>query len=161
MWKIEAQQDIDSHGVCDEYSQLLHRSESEDKALALYKRGIDWCLEHDSPSLALLRKYKTVCELNGVYLDCVFNGDLLDDEMVYVFHNCKGTINIDLNVEKAIIPMLYFANGCEMTVKRLAESNIGKIEVPLYIFGANKITTENTDFVKFNIYYDKGQTANR
>lgn len=154
-WKILAQRDVDSHGVCDEYSRLVSRAESEDKALMLYRRGIDWCLEHNSPSVDLLREYKTSCLRNGIFIDRTFRGELLCDDTVYIFHNCKGTINIDLNVEKAIIPMLYFANGCEMTIKRLAESQVGTIQVPLYIFGANKIITENTDFVNFKIYKEK------
>lgn len=154
-WKSRAQQDVDSHGVCEEYSQLVSRAESENQALLLYKRGIDWCLEHNSPSLNLLRDYKEACKENGVFLDTAFNGELLDAQTVYVFHNCKGTIEVDLNVEKAIIPMLYFANGCEVEVRRPKESTIGCITVPIYIFGSNTIMTEHSDFINFKIYNER------
>lgn len=162
-WKIKAQTDVDSHGVCDEYSNLVRRAKTEDDALLLYRRGIDWCLERNSPSLSLLREHKEACERNGIFLDCTFHGELLNDNMVYIFHNCKGTINVDLNVEKKIIPMLYFANGCEITIRRCEDSNISTIFVPIYIFGANKITTENTDFVQFKIFKenDKSQIKDR
>lgn len=149
--------------MCEEYRTALERSETKEDAVALYKRCIDWALGEGMPTLSLLREEYTDCDKYGVFIDRTFHGELLDSDTVYVFHNCKGAINVDLNVEKAIIPMLYFANGCEMTVRRQTGSIIGCISVPLYIFGANKITTENTDFVQFKIYKenDKSQITNR
>ena len=52
-WKNKAQREVDSHGVCDEYSGLVRRARDRDAALDLYKRGIDWSLENNAPSLDL------------------------------------------------------------------------------------------------------------
>lgn len=140
-WKNIAHQDIVSHGVCDEYSALLGRTETPEAALDLYKRGIDWCLERNSPSIEILRRYKDACEKKGVFIDREFHGETLIDEQAYVFHNCRGTIRVGLNAEKRIIPMLYFANGCAMSVKS-ADSNGLSIRVPIYVFGPNSISAE-------------------
>lgn len=136
-WKESAANDIRSHKVCDEYDGLLARAKSKVDALALYRRGIDWCLENDSPSIDLLRLYKQDCAFSGIFIDRHFDDELLNDNQVYIFHNCTGTIRTGLNVSKRIIPMLYFANGCDMTVKVDAD-----VEVPLYIFGNNNVVPD-------------------
>lgn len=135
-WKNRALADITSHKVCDEYSALTSRAKTKVDALALYKRGIDWCLENDSPSVDLLRQYRDDCAYNGIFIDRHFDGELLIDQPVYVFHNCTGTIRVGLNVKKRIIPMLYFANGCDMTVIGDSPS---RVRVPLYVFGDNRV----------------------
>lgn len=154
-WKTKARREASQYHMCEEYRTALERSSTKAELVSLYKRCVDWALDEGMPTLTLLREEYTDCGKYGLFIDRTFNGELLCDDTVYIFHNCKGAINIDLNVEKAIIPMLYFANGCEMTIKRLAESQVGTIQVPLYIFGANKIITENTDFVNFKIYKEK------
>ena len=135
-WKNKALADIMAHKVCDEYSELTSRAKTKVDALALYKRGIDWCLENDSPSISLLRSYKEDCAYNGVFIDRHFDNELLIDQPVYVFHNCSGTIRVGLNVAKRIIPMLYFANGCDMVVEGSSPS---LARVPLYVFGDNSV----------------------
>lgn len=148
-WKRPALADIKIHNVCAEYAALVSRASSKVDVLALYKRGIDWCLENDSPSPALLRQYKDDCEINGIFLDREFHGETLNDSQVYVFHHCSGTIRVGLNARKRIIPMLYFANGCSMTVE--GDSPIS-VRVPIYIFGNNNIKAEATESFEPVIY---------
>jgi len=148
-WKNKALADITAHKVCDEYSELTSRAKTKVDALALYKRGIDWCLENDSPSLSLLRTYKDDCAYNGVYIDRKFEGELLNSNTVYVFHNCSGTVRVGLNVQKRIIPMLYFANGCDMTIVGVPPAGV---RVPLYVFGENNIVADKDDFIEPVIY---------
>ena len=141
-WKNTALSDIRLHNVCNEYSALVSRAPSKVDALALYKRGIDWCLENNSPSVNFLRRYKEDCEINGIFIDREFHGETLDESQVYVFHRCSGTIRVGLNVARRIIPMLYFANGCDMTVEG---SSPISVRVPIYVFGANTVRAEKTD----------------
>jgi len=138
-WKNRALADIIAHKVCDEYSSLTSRAKTKVDALHLYKRGIDWCLENDSPSIDLLRSYRDDCAYNGIFIDRHFDDELLIDQPVYVFHNCSGTIRVGLNLKKRIIPMLYFANGCDMTV--VGESPT-RVRVPLTVYGDNNIVAE-------------------
>lgn len=138
-WKNRALSDITAHKVCGEYSELTSRAKTKVDALHLYKRGIDWCLENDSPSVDLLRSYKEDCAYSGIFIDRHFDGELLIDQPVYVFHNCSGTIRVGLNVAKRIIPMLYFANGCNMTV---VGDSPTRVRVPLTVYGDSLIKAE-------------------
>lgn len=138
-WKDLALRDIRSHKVCDEYDGLLSRTMSKVDALALYRRGIDWCIENNSPSLELLRNYREDCAFSGIFIDRHFNDELLNDNQVYVFHNCTGIIRTGLNLSKRIIPMMYFANMCDITVR--CDGN-ADIVVPFYIFGKNNVITD-------------------
>lgn len=148
-WKNRALADITAHKVCAEYSELTSRAKNKIDALALYKRGIDWCLENDSPSVNLLRKYKQDCAYNGIFIDREFNGELFIDQPVYVFHNCSGSIRVGLNLEKRIIPMLYFANGCDMVI---VGDSPAHVRVPLYVFGQNRITAQTDESIEHVIY---------
>lgn len=148
-WKNKAIADIGSHNVCAEYSELTSRAKTKVDALALYKRGIDWCLENNSPDVDLLRGFKEDCAASGIFIDKHFDGEVLNDSQVYVFHNCTGTIRTGLNIGRRIIPMLYFANGCEMTVE--GESPC-LVRVPLYIYGKNKVYAENSAKIEPVIY---------
>lgn len=152
-WKNKAQWEIDSHGVCDEYSGLIRRAKSRDAAIDIYKRGIDWSLENNAPSLDLLRENIDACERNGVFIDREFHGDVLNDESVYVFHNCRGTIRTGLNFGKRIIPMMYFANGCDMVIKSIPDDFRTRPDVvPLYVFGENTVCGENSESLVCNVY---------
>lgn len=113
----------------------------------------DWCLEREFPSLYTLRKYFSHCEDMGVFVDKTFTGELLNERQAYIFHRCRGTVRVSLNIDKAIIPMLYFGNGCELTIEGV---NVGETRmptiIPLYVFGENKIETKEAPFVRFRRY---------
>lgn len=145
-WKPIIIADAMKKGVCDEYAELMRRSKSVTDFVRLYRRGIDWSLENDCPSLKLLRQLSEErLDLHGIYIDQHFDGDILDDRQVYIFHHCSGTIRTGLNLQRKIIPMLYFANGCDMTVESSNEwASISPVRVPLYLFGANKVICETT-----------------
>lgn len=148
-WKKSAKADIVVNGVCEEYSELLSRAASKVEALALYKRGIDWCLENDSPSVDLLRRFKEDCAASGIFIDRHFDGELLNYHNVYVFHNCSGTIRTGLNLEKRLVPMLYFSNGCSM---RIEGASLVHVVIPLYIFGTNDIICEGDSSIEPKFY---------
>ena len=139
------------HGMCKENRLALDSTETKAEAIALYKKTIDWALEEGFPSLMTLRRFFKDSEPEGVYIDKTFHGDVLKEQQVYVFHNCHGTIKTGLNVEKRIIPMLYFANDCDMTIVYSGPSGLG-VYVPLYIFGDNSIRTQDTADATFRTY---------
>lgn len=139
------------HHMCKENRIMLESVTSKEEAIELYKKTIDWALEEGYPSMATLRKDFTNNEADGIFIDKVFHGEILTDKTVYVFHNCSGTIRVGLNVEKKIIPMLYFANGCDMDVKGIPGS-VMQVRVPLYIFGDNRIGAEQSDDVVCRTY---------
>ena len=145
-------------GICaDGYRQMLESADI-DALIEYYTAQPDWCLERDFPDLEMLREHFADAGEKGVFVERAFKGELLNERQAYVFHNCKGTIKVALNVEKAVIPMIYLANGCRMRIEGVADEKIrasaltqslagvgrvGKlppIRVPIYLFGENAVT---------------------
>lgn len=150
-WKKQLRREASAHHMCEENRRALEEVTSRATAIGLYKRTIDWALEEGYPGMDTLRKYFTGCEMFGIYIDKHFDGEVLKDHQVYVFHNCTGTIKTGLNLEKQLIPMLYFANGCDMRVE-CAEGYGTSINIPLYIFGENKVEHCSSPEMKCKIF---------
>ena len=138
-WKDTLLRNGKLNSMCAENIAALKDCNTKSDAIKLYKKTIDWALERNYPSLDILREEFSQSQDDGLYIDHTFNGELLNEQQVYIFHNCKGTIKVGLNVEKATIPMLYFANNCEMTVQGINAIRIMPDIVPCYVFGYNKI----------------------
>lgn len=145
-WKSVVIADAINKGICNEYAGLMRRSKYLTDFLYLYRRGVDWSLENDCPSIALMRQFpEERLDLHGIFIDKHFDGEVLMDRDVYIFHNCTGTIKTGLNVQKKMIPMLYFANGCDIKIESASETPMpSPVRVPLYIFGENKIDFERS-----------------
>lgn len=141
--------------MCEDNRAYLSACETKEDAIRLYKQTIDWALEEDYPSLDFLRKEFGDQESQGLFVDRIFNGEVLNEHQVYVFHNCKGTIRVGLNLEKKIIPMCYFANDCDMTILGCKSAQSLPDRVPLYIFGKNKIVAENTLSIVFRKFFNR------
>lgn len=142
-------------GICaDGYNEM--RLNDVDALISYYLANPDWCLERNYPTLPFLREHFSNLEEKGVFVDMTFRGELLNDRQAYIFHNCKGTIKVGLNVEKANIPMLYLANGCRLKIQGVGEivprDKSDRTMVPIYIFGKNDVSAKDTKFVKF-IHY--------
>lgn len=143
-WKRQLRREASAHHMCAENRTALDGAETKEQAISLYKRTIDWALEEGYPSISTLRRDFSDCGEYGIYVDRHFDGDILNQHQVYVFHNCTGTIRTGLNLKKRIIPMLYFANGCDMDVKGIRNSAM-QVRVPLYVFGDNRIGAEQSE----------------
>lgn len=138
--------------MCTENMEALRACETKAEAVSLYKKTVDWALEKNYPSVNFIRNEFGDCEDQGIFIDRVFNGELLNEHQCYVFHNCRGRITVDINVSLKIIPMLYFANGCDLAVERAKGSHTLPIRVPLYIFGDNHVVAEDDNGVTFKKY---------
>lgn len=124
-----------SNGICLEGYETM-RSCDRDQLIDYYTTNPDWCLERDFPDLHTLTNEFSDIQHKGVYVNHVFHGEVLDDLQAYIFHNCKGVIKTRLNLARAIIPMFYFANNCDLTIECMEN-----IVIPLYVFGKNDIRT--------------------
>lgn len=143
------------NSMCAENIAALKECETKSDAIELYKKTINWALERDYPSLEVLREEFAECHSDGIFVDHTFNGEILNEHQVYVFHNCRGTIKVGLNMDKAIIPMLYFANNCEMTVEGINATRIMPDIVPCYVFGYNDISAHNDINAIFRIHREE------
>lgn len=150
-WKKNLRRQASSHHMCEENRRALDAIDDKHSAIELYKRTIDWALEENYPDLETLRRDFSDCEVDGIFVDKTFHGETLDAHQVYVFHNCRGSIRVGLNVKRRIIPMLYFANGCDMDVKGIPGSAM-QVRVPLYIFGPNRIGAEQSEDIICKTY---------
>ena len=140
-------------GICAEgYRQMLGSADAG-AMVDYYVANPDWCLERDFPTLGTLREHFADCVDKGVFVDRTFHGEVLNDLQTYIFHNCKGTIKVGLNIEKAIIPMLYLANNCQLEIIGVGDVILNKPStVPVYIFGENEVDAKDNKYIKFNIY---------
>jgi len=139
-WKKVLRREASAHHMCEDYRHALDESDSKVSAIGLYKRMIDWALEEGYPTMDILREHFSESEASGIYVDRHFDGEILDEHQVYVFHHCTGTIRTGLNLHKKMIPMMYFANGCDMRVEGTVKKDpLYSVKVPLYVFGENRI----------------------
>ena len=152
-WKPYLQRLAREHRMCADNRAYLNACECKEDAIRLYKQTIDWALEEEYPDLDFLRKEFADQQSQGIFIDHNFDGEILNEHQVYVFHHCTGTIRVGLNLAKKIIPMCYFANGCDMTILGVETADqFLPDRVPLYIFGENKINATNSNTMEVRIY---------
>jgi hypothetical protein len=142
--------------MCADNRAYLSACETKEDAIRLYKQTIDWALEEEYPDLDFLRKEFADQQSQGIFIDHNFDGEILNEHQVYVFHHCTGTIRVGLNLAKKVIPMCYFANDCDMTILGVETADqFMPDRVPLYIFGDNNINAENSDTMEVRIFKHK------
>lgn len=142
-------------GICAEGYGLM-RCYDRDELIEYYLKVPDWGLKRGFPTLETLRREFSHEEHNGVYVDKTFDGEILGDRQTYVFHHCSGRAQIEMGADgqtgSPIIPMLYFANGCDMRVECLLKYS-PKIKVPCYIFGNDEHLTlrggRGAEFIRY------------
>lgn len=140
------------NSMCTENIESLRKCKNKTEAIKLYKKTIDWALEHNYPNIEIIRAEFGNCQSDGIFVGEVFNGELLNESQVYVFHECKGTIKVGLNPNQCIIPMLYFANNCDISVEGIDSNRVRPDIIPCYIFGENNVFTKNDKNATFKIY---------
>ncbi len=136
------------------YERML--SSNIDGLVDYYLEVPDWCMERSFPSYVFLKENFSDCGDKGVFVGRTFHGELLNERQAYVFHRCRGTIKVGLNVAKAIIPMLYIANGCKLHIVGVGDMKPRKASersaVPVYIFGKNDVSAKDNKYVTFTCY---------
>lgn len=145
-------------GICNEGYRKMRRLQTKEEMAEYYLVNPDWCMERDFPTLKMLREHFADVRNMGVFVDHTFHGELLNDLQAYAFHNCRGTIRVGLNVDEAIIPMLYFANNCRMRIVGVGDVVLPpalRTRVPLYIFGDNSISARDNKHVVFRFFQNK------
>lgn len=137
--------------MCRENRFALDSVETKEDAVSLYKKTIDWALEEGYPNFGTIQRDFSDCEDLGIFVNKDFHGELLNEHQVYVFHHCSGRIRTGLNTNERIIPMLYFANSCDMTLAPGGDQS-SEVRVPLYVFGRNLIKLDASGNVVFKTY---------
>ncbi len=104
--------------LCHNYRSPLGECQTAAQAIRLYKNCISWALQERYPTKYDLLSFtsKDTLAKNGVFIDTAFDGERIDNHICCVFINCTGRISTGLNVDKAIIPMLYLSEGSNMEI---------------------------------------------
>lgn len=139
--------------MCKPFRDSLVQCEDKASAVKLYHRNITWACENNYPPLDVIRGEFSSFRAMGLFVDCVFTGQLFKLQQSYALHHCKGLITVDIDFENANIPMLYVANDCDLIVERAKGEDELPIVVPIYIFGNSKVVAKDTDRVHFRIYH--------
>lgn len=146
-------------GICVDGYEEMRNCKNVDELIEYYIKTIDWSLENAFPSLEHIRKWFSPSDLerHGIFVDRTFDCETFSTKQAYVFHNCKGCINVAMDYDNANIPMLYFANGCNIEVYCGQKQPDGTkpIEVPVYIFGENNVTCYDNDNAIFTTYREE------
>lgn len=124
--------------LCKNYRNPLERCETAAQAIRLYKNCISWALQERYPTkedLLAFASKETLAE-NGVYIDTTFKGERIDGHICCVFLNCRGWISTGLNLNKAIIPMLYLSDGSDLKVK---VDDILSHPIPVELYYGSKV----------------------
>lgn len=86
----QLKQDGIAVGLCSQYQGLLDRSDTVEKMVRLFIRGIDFCINNDYPTLDFMRKnFKGKSEPYGGYVDDEITG-LRNAPDVVLNGDCKA-----------------------------------------------------------------------
>lgn len=152
-WKEQLMRQARVHHMCAENRLALSHCENKEEAIRLYKKTIDWALEEGYPGLPIIRSHFGGMEAEGIFVDRKFSGETLIQQQVYVLHHCTGTITVDLNVKRRLIPMIYLADDCDITIKRSSPCVAASIRVPVYSFGDNIVNVISSGETDFRVYH--------
>lgn len=79
-------------GLCQDWQKKLKPGVSVKRLVALFIRGIDFCVKNDYPTLEFMREnFKGISEPYGAFVDGVVNESNLPD--VVLNGDCKGTLS--------------------------------------------------------------------
>lgn len=121
--------------MCDPFLCHIRRARNVDDLLRLYKAGLDWALDNNIPDVKLLQESCSAQKLEryGIFINKHFKGETVNDNIFQVFHNCTGSINVELNREKCIIPTLYLANNTNLNI------NVNQsIDISVFLLDSSK-----------------------
>lgn len=91
----QLKQDGIAVGLCSQYQGLLERSDTVEKMVKLFFRGIDFCIKNDYPTLEFMRKnFKGKSEPYGGYVDDEITG-LRNAPDVVLNGDCKAMLEYD------------------------------------------------------------------
>lgn len=124
--------------LCGNYKSPLKECKTATQALRLYKNCISWALQERYPTKEDLLAFadKDVLAENDIYIDREFSGERIDEHICCVFINCKGWITTGLNLDKAIIPMIYLSEGSDLLIK--VDENLTR-PIPVELYYGSKV----------------------
>lgn len=110
-------------GICEEWFDTLKDTEDMGKLIAMYLKGIDFCLSNNWPDNEFIRnRFKGKMELYGVHLD--ENLDVKNKRVTVALGRCTGMVE----VENYTVAQLYVKHDSALWVKA-SENSFMMIDV--------------------------------
>ncbi len=150
-WLKDLRRQASQKGMCAENRAYLSACEDKSDAIRLYKQTIDWALEEHYPSMETLKAEFSDCQGDGLFVSHEICGEVLTDHQAYVLHNCSGHFTVGFNKAKRLNPIIYLADGCDVTIEGKAVNSPIPITYSIISFGGNKVQTTEVDNVKYRV----------
>lgn len=140
-WKQTLLQEAHKKGMCGDYLKPLTLCADKITAIELCMKEPRWALSHDLPTISELRKWFSLYEVEGLYVDRKFSGESLTDHNCYILHSCNGEIATGLNIDKAIIPDIHISNGSHLKIKSVGPA----VRIDIFVYGDDNVVETEGD----------------
>ena len=152
-WQEELYKQLSNTKICNmsRYEDFVLNFKTKEDAVKFYFRSISWGLCQSYPTLDFLRSEFNEFQKLGLYLDYKFDNQILSDFQVYALHNCSGNLQVAFNLEKALCPIIYVANGCDLIIEGKPINSPKPVVYNIWSYGDNRIRTINVDNVVYKI----------
>ncbi len=128
-------------GLCEQWTAEWGNPD-KDELVDKYVRGIDFCIEHDYPTVECIKaNFSGVMEGHGVFADNILN--LLNRSIAIINGECEGVINYD------------GYNTGRIYIRHKSDIHIitkGNSKVFISIYDDSKVTIECSDNAKVYVY---------
>lgn len=130
--------ELDEMGFCDKFKELWRDNFTRSELIGLYRRGIEYCIEHDWPGNGFIKKHFDIETLREgrVYVDDEF-GEINGENGVYVFNGASsGVISFDGFATATV----YVRQACDITIN---VKGLSRVFVELYDHSSVSINQKN------------------
>ncbi len=116
-----------AHGLCEQWQSGWQNDKTAQKLINMYKRGIDFCIKNDYPSVEYIKQHFStdILRENLIYVDETVDIATADSGVFLFFGSCSGSISID----QFSVATIYVRHDCELTINA---NGFSKVFIRLY-----------------------------
>lgn len=82
------------YGLCVPWQQMMDDATDKEMLARMYLKGIDFCLEHDYPSIGYMKaNFKGICEPLGIFINDIISVE--NYPKVVAIGDCVGKLSFD------------------------------------------------------------------
>ena len=143
--------ELDEMGFCSKFQELWREDFTRTELIDLYRRGIEYCIEHDWPSVEFIKNHfsRDMLRKGRVYVDDDF-GFVAGESGVYVFN---GTSNGTVDFERFDTATIYVRHNSNVVINA---GGLSRVFVEVY---DNSSVTINQKDVAVAFVYMRSENA--
>lgn len=133
-----------SLGLCRQWQSGWDEDRTDSQLAVMFRKGQDFCIEHDWPSLDCIREnFPTpILEANGIYVDAAVEKELLNGTYIFL-----GECNATLRFPRWTAAMVWLRHDSRATI---IADEFCKIQVRLY--DRAEVEVSQSDDAKVRIF---------